>query len=409
MRTFVIAGAGLCGATAAATLREEGFDGRLVLAGAEPLAPYERPPLSKEALRGEQASDAATVRTAEWYEDNDVELHTGDPVVAIDLGARTAALQTGERIAYDAVLLASGVRNRTLDTPGVDLPGVFELRTAADCDEIRAAAERASKVLVVGLGFIGAEVAASMRALGKDVTVVEVFHTALQRALGPEDGHAMEELHREHGVELVMSDTVERFEGTGSLEAAVTDAGRRIETDLAVVGVGTLPNTHLAHGAGLELGTNVGIAVDATLRTSAPDVFAAGDVADHDHPLFGRIRVEHYDNAIKMGVTAAKNMLGAGIAHDDPHWFWSDQYDTQLQVAGIETAWDRRVIRGDEDERRYAAFYLEKGVLRRVVSIGYPREARRALRLIAAQARPDPGALADPDVDIRTLAPPVAS
>ena len=405
--TFVIAGAGLCGATAAATLREEGYDGRLVLAGAEPLAPYERPPLSKEALRGEQATDFALVRPGEWYDEHQVELHISDPVVALDPAARTVALQTGEQIAYDAVLLAPGVRNRRLDTPGVELPGVFELRTAADADEIRAAAGTASHVLVVGMGFIGAEVAASMRMMGKDVTVIEVFHTALQRALGPEDGHALEELHRDHGVELALSDTVVRFEGSDHLEAVLTETGRRIETDLAVVGVGTLPNTHLAHGARLDIGANVGISVDPSLRTSAPDVFAAGDVADHDHPLFGRIRVEHYDNAIKMGITAAKNMLGAGIVHDDPHWFWSDQYDSNLQVAGIETEWDQRIVRGDEAERRYAAFYLDQGVLRRVVSLDYPREARRALKLISAQARPDPAVLADPEVDIRTLVPQV--
>jgi 3-phenylpropionate/trans-cinnamate dioxygenase ferredoxin reductase component len=401
--TFVIAGAGLCGATAAATLRDEGYDGRLVLAGAEPLPPYERPPLSKEALRGEQATDFAMVRPGDWYREQQVELHTSDPIVALDPATRTVSLQTGERIAYDAVLLAPGVRNRRLDTPGVELPGVLELRTAADADEIRAAAATAARVLVVGMGFIGAEVAASLRTLGKDVTVIEVFHTALQRALGPEDGHAMEQMHRDHGVELLLSDTVERFEGSSRLEAVVTEAGRRIETELAVVGVGTLPNTHLAHSARIDIGANVGIAVDATLRTSAPDVFAAGDVADHDHPLFGRVRVEHYDNAIKMGVTAAKNMLGAGIVHDDPHWFWSDQYGSNLQVSGIETEWDRRIIRGDESERRYAAFYLDAGVLRRVVTLDYPREARRALKLIAAEARPDPAALADPEVDIRTL------
>ena len=403
-RTFVIVGGSLAGATAAATLRDEGYDGRLVLVGAEQLPPYERPALSKEFLRGEQPLEDQYVRPEQWYEDNDVDARFGARAVQLDVAGREVVLAGGERVAFDALLVATGSRNRKLDVPGSSLPGVFDLRTAGDAERIKEAAAGGARVVCVGMGFIGAEVAASMRTLGHDVTVVEVFETTLYRVLGPDIGRALEGLHRDHGVKMLFNEAVASFEGDGRLEAVVTGGGRRIDADVAVVGVGTEPSVELMAGTGLDQGG--GIPVGPTLETAVPGVFAAGDVARHEHPVFGPIRVEHFDNAIKMGETSARNMLGAGEVFDDPHWFWSDQYDSQVQMAGFAATWDRMVVRGSLESRSFCAFLLDAGgVVRSTVSLDFKRDVRRSFGLISAQAAPDPNALADPDVDLRTLVP----
>jgi 3-phenylpropionate/trans-cinnamate dioxygenase ferredoxin reductase subunit len=400
--TFVVVGASLAGATAAATLREEGFDGRLVLIGEEPLPPYERPPLSKGFLRGEEPIESAFVRTPDWWEAHGVEARFGERAERLDPRQRTVTLASGQQVTYDAALVATGARNRRLDVPGADLEGVFDLRTAADAERIRAAVAGGARILLIGFGFIGAEVAASLRSLGHEVTVVEIFETALYRVLGAELGRVFEAIHRDRGVTVHYGDTVERLEGAGRVEVARTRSGRRIACDVVVIGVGTEPNADVMRGEGLA--ANGGVKVGPTLETRFPRVFAAGDVATHDHPRFGPIRVEHYDNAVKMAVAAAKNMLGAGVVFDDPHWFWSDQYDHQLQMGGFAPRWDRMVVRGSLDERSFSAFLLQDGVLQGSVSLDRPRDVRRSLPLIAAGLRPDPDALADPDVDLRTLA-----
>jgi 3-phenylpropionate/trans-cinnamate dioxygenase ferredoxin reductase subunit len=235
------------------------------------------------------------------------------------------------------------------------------------------------------------------------VSVVEIFETALFRVLGAEIGGVVESIHRDHGVAMRFNDDVASFEGDGRLERVVTSGGRTIEADVAIVGIGTEPAVEIMGGTGLD--RPGGIPVGPTLETSIPGVFGAGDVALHDHPVFGLIRVEHFDNAIKMGETAARNMLGRGEIFDDPHWFWSDQYDVQIQMAGYAPTWDRMVVRGSLDERSFCAFLLDgDGVLRSAVSIAWPRDVRRSFELIRSQARPDPDALEDPDVDLRTLA-----
>ena len=403
-RTFVIVGASLAGATAAATLRSEGFDGRIALIGAEPLAPYERPPLSKEYLRGEQPLEDAFVRPPEWYAEQEIDARFGMRAVQIDVREREVVLAGGERIAFDRLLMATGSRNRSLDAPGAGLPGVFDLRHADDADRIKEAVGQGARVVCVGMGFIGAEVAASLRMLGNDVTVVEIFETTLYRILGPAIGRVLEAVHRDHGVKMLFNEAVASFEGDGRLEAVVTSGGRRIDADVAIVGVGTEPAVELMAGTGLDQGG--GIPVGPTLETEVRGVYAAGDVARQEHPLFGPIRVEHYDNAIKMGETAARNMLGAEIVFGDPHWFWSDQYGSQVQTAGIAPTWDWMVVRGSLDERSFCAFLLDgDGVLRSTVSLDWPRDVRRSFGLIAAQVAPDPTALEDPDVDLRTLVP----
>jgi 3-phenylpropionate/trans-cinnamate dioxygenase ferredoxin reductase subunit len=254
------------------------------------------------------------------------------------------------------------------------------------------------------MGFIGAEVAASLRSLGCDVTVVEVFETALYRVLGPEIGRAIEAIHRDHGVRILFNEAVARFEGDGRLERVTTSGGETIEADLAVVGVGTQPAVEVMAGTGLD--QDGGVPVGPSLETPIPGVFAAGDVARHDHPVFGPLRVEHYDNALKMGEHAARSMLGKTEVFDDPHWFWSDQYDSRVEMAGVAPTWDRMVVRGSIEERSFCAFLLDaNGVLRSTVSLDWKRDVRRSFELIRRGVAPDPASLADPGVDLRTLVP----
>lgn len=396
----LVVGGGLAAASAISTFRSEGFDGPITLVGEEPLPPYERPPLSKEYLRAE-TTEPQWIRPESWYEEHGVELRLGARVGRVEPSDRAVELEEGRRVGYDRLLVATGVRNRRLGVPGEDLEGVHDLRTLADADRLREAARSASAAVIVGAGFIGCEVAASFRRMGLEVTVVELFETTLFRVLGPELGRVIEAMHRDHGVGFVFGEGVARFEGVGRFEAVVTEGGRRIEGDLAVVGVGTAPQAP----AGVADASGA-VPVGPDLSAAVEGVFAAGDVALHDHPIFGRIRVEHYDNAIKMGEAAARNVLGAGEVFDDPHWFWSDQYDSQLQVVGFATSWDRMVVRGSLEERSFAAFLLQDGVLRSTVTLDRKLDARRSLPLIRAQARPDPALLADPEVDLRTLREP---
>ena len=402
MTTFVIVGAGEGGGTAAGSLRDAGYDGDIVLIGEESMPPYERPPLSKEYLRGE--SGHALVRPPEWYDENNVDARFGVRAERVDVSAREVELGDGSRVAFDQLVIATGSRNRRLPLPGLELPGVHDLRFAPDADAIRSSAKNASKAVLVGMGFIGAEVAASLRQLGLDVTVVEFAGTPLERVLGPQLGGAIASLHRDHGVEMIFHDAAERFEGDGRFEALVTKEGRRIEGEMAVVGIGVQPVTDVAEKS--DVPTDNGIPVDATLRTSVDGIWAIGDVARHDHPVFGSIRVEHFDNALKMGEHVAKNMLGANEVFDDAHWFWSDQYDTEIQMSGFATEWDQTVIRGNVDERSFAAFLLKDGRLLSTFSMNWKHDVRRSMPLIVAGVRPDPARLADPEVDLRKLKPP---
>jgi 3-phenylpropionate/trans-cinnamate dioxygenase ferredoxin reductase component len=404
-RSIVIVGASLAGATAAGVLRDGGYDGSLSLIGAEEEHPYERPPLSKEFLRGEADFEDALVRPASWFAEYDVDARFGTRAVQIDVHPREVVLAGGERLPFDRLLVSTGGRNRRLEVPGAGLPGVFDLRYHRDAVQIRDAATEGARVVCVGMGFIGAEVAASLRTIGRAVTVVEIFETTLYRILGPEIGRVLEGIHRDHGVTMHFSDSVERFEGDGRLERIVTDSGKEIDADVAVIGVGTEPAVEIMAGTGLDQGG--GIPVGPGLETAVPGVYAVGDVARHDHPVFGPIRVEHYDNAIKMGEHAAHAMLGSSEVFDDAHWFWSDQYDSKIEMAGYAPTWDRMVVRGSLEERSFCAFLLDAGgVIRSTVSLDWKRDVRRSFGLIKAQAAPDMKALADPDVDLRTLVPP---
>ena len=402
MAPIVIVGAGQAGASAAGALRDRGYDGELVLIGEESLAPYERPPLSKEYLRGE--SEHHWVRPEGWYGDNGVDARFGARAERLNVSDRTVELADGSAVPFDQAVLATGSRNRHFDWPGVDLPGVLDLRFAQDSDAIRAAAAAGSKAVLVGMGFIGAEVTASLRQLGLEVEVVEFAATPLERVLGPELGGAIEALHRDHGIEMHFHEGAERFEGDGRFESLVTNTGRRIEADFAVVGVGVEPVTGVA--AASEVPVDNGVPVDATLRTAVDGVWAIGDVARHDHPVFGSVRVEHFDNAVKMGDHVAGNLLGANEIFDDAHWFWSDQYDAQIQMSGFAMKWDRTVIRGSVEDRSFAAFLLNEGQLLSTFSMNWKFDVRRSMPLIVAKVHPDPAQLADPEFDLRQLHPP---
>lgn len=402
-RTFVIVGASLAGATAAITLRDEGFDGRIVLVGAEPDLPYERPPLSKSYLRGETSFEKALVRPAAEYDEHRIEVRVGTRVRRVDPDARHVELEDGERIPYDAVLVATGGRNRRLAVPGVDLHGVYALRTRADADRLRAEIAPRRLAVVVGMGFIGSEVAASLRASGVEVTAVEPARAPLVRVLGDEVGAAIARLHQDHGVRTIFGDTVVRFEGDGRVSRVVTKNEQAIDCDIAVVGVGIEPATDVV--AGTRVAVDNGIVVDEFCRTNVDGVFAAGDVASHFHPVFGRrMRVEHWQNALKQGAAAARSMLGKGQPYDEVHWFWSDQYDVNIQYAGHHTSWEQFVVRGSLDARDCIGFYMNGGRIDAAVALNRSRDIRRAMPLIKQRRIVDIDRLRDSEVDLRNVA-----
>jgi 3-phenylpropionate/trans-cinnamate dioxygenase ferredoxin reductase subunit len=404
-RPIVIIGAGMAGGVAAKTLREAGYDGPLVLIGNEPGVPFGRPPLSKTYLRGEEDLSSWVVKPSDWYDENQIELKKAT-ATSIDTDARTVLLDSGATVEYTKLLLTTGGRNRRIEIPGSELAGIFQLRTVADCDAIKQAAAPGRHALIVGMGFIGSEVAASLRQMGLDVTTVFPGSRPLDSVLGPEIGEVMAGIHSDAGVRLLSQEKVSRFEGAGHVERVVTESGRTVDCDLVVVAVGIQPNAEIVHGTQIALDN--GILVDAACRTSVPDVFAAGDVANHLHPLFGRIRVEHYNNAEKQPVAAAVSMLGAASDYSYVHTFWSDQYEHKIEYVGHVRQWDQFVVRGSLEERRLIGFYVVDGIVRAAVGVdrgGDPEidtdsEMAKARTLIARQAKPDPAALSDEDQDL---------
>ena len=406
---IVIIGGGLAGGNAAATLRAEGFAGPVVIISAEPGVPFGRPPLSKTYLRSEEALDGWYVRPPGWYAEHNVDLRTGSSVAALDPAAHTVLLRSAEELSYAKLLIATGGRNRQLSLPGAALPGIHYLRTVAECDAIKQQAVAGRRAVIVGMGFIGCEVAASLTQLGVHVTTVFPGKAPLERVLGEQVGELIGGIHRAKGVELLAGDQVVAFEGTERLTAVVTAGGRRLATDFAVAGIGIVPD--ITAVAGSSIATDNGILADELCRTSAADVYAAGDVANHLHPLFGRIRVEHYNNAEKQGTAAARSMLGSTAPYDYVHSFWSDQYEHKIEYVGHVATWDEFVVRGSLTEGKLVGFYLVDGVVRAAVGLdrgGDPEldrdsEMAACVRLVAGRARPASGVLADERADLWSL------
>src|SRR6266511_866954 len=400
---FVIVGASLAGGTAAATLRREGFGGSLVLIGAETHLPYERPPLSKSFLRGETAFEDALVEPETFYKENEIEIRRSTSATSLDPARKVVGLAGGEEVHYDRLLVATGARNRRFPIPGLDLEGVLTLRTVEDALRIRSEITPGRRAVLGGMGFIGSEVAASLRQRGVEVTVVDGGAVPLQRVLGEQVGAVLGEVHRDHGVRIVVLDQVAAFEGGRRVEQVVTAGGRRLDCDFAVLGLGVEPVTDWLSPSGVELDN--GVAVDELCRTNVEGVFAAGDVANHLHPVFGRrVRVEHWQNAIKHGRAAALSMLGKGEPYRDVHWFWSDQYDQNLQYAGFTTEWDRLAIRGSLKGRDFVACYLKNGIVQAVVALNRGEDVRLATPLIEGRVPVDAEQLADESRAFRDLA-----
>ena len=407
----MILGGGVAGGNAAATLREEGFRGRVVIIGTEPGVPFGRPPLSKTYLRSEEDLRAWYVRPEGWYEEHDVECARESRAVAVDAAAHTIVLDSGREVGYDKALIATGGMNRRLQVRGADLAGIHYLRTVAECDAIKGEAAAGRRAVVVGMGFIGCEVAASLTQLGVAVTAVFPGRVPLEKVLGAQVGALIDAIHRANGVELLAGEQVAGFDGAGRVEAVVTASGLRVACDFAVVGVGIEPDVATVSGSAIEQSN--GILTDERCRTSAADVCAAGDVANHRHPLFGRIRVEHFNNAEKQGAAAARSMLGSADPYAYVHSFWSDQYEHKIEYAGHAATWDDFVVRGSLDEGKLVGFYLLDGLVKAAVGLdrgGDPEldlegEMAAAAALVARRARPARGLLADERSDLWSLPP----
>jgi len=411
-KRIAIIGASLAGATAAVNLRHEGFDGEVDLIGAEDHLPYNRPPLSKGYLRGQERFEDQLVNPAASYAEQDINLRLGFRAAGFDPARKIVKLERGEEVPYDRLLVATGGRNRPLTIPGADLQGVFQLRTVEDCDRIRAVARAGGRAVVLGLGFIGSEVTASLRQLGLEVTAIEGNRVPLARVLGPEVGEVLAAIHRDMGVQLVMEDSAAAFEGGGRVERVRTRNGRVLECELVVAGIGIVPNSELLAAAGAAVDN--GVLVDEQCRTSLGDVYAAGDVANHLHPIFGRLRVEHWNNAFQQGRAAAQAMLGGTQPYDHVHSFWSDQYAHAIQYVGYAARWDRMVFRGRPGSRKFLGFYLQGGVVLAAVGLnrgGDPEdpktdgELKVVKTLIQHRVPVDPERLANEDIELSRSAP----
>ncbi|MFG1975271.1 NAD(P)/FAD-dependent oxidoreductase [Nonomuraea fuscirosea] len=403
--TYLIAGASLAGAKAAQTLREEGFQGRIVLVGAESERPYERPPLSKGYLLGATGRDEIYVHPQPWYGEHQIDLRLGTTVTAIDPARHEVSLSDGSRIGYAKLLLATGSSPRRLQLPGGDLDGVLYLRRIEDSDRLKAALQSASRVAIIGAGWIGLETAAAARAAGAEVTVLESAPLPLLRVLGREAAEVFAGLHREHGVDLRCGVQVAGILGRGGQAVGVRLAdGSRIDADAVIAGIGITPNVELALAAGLEVDN--GVRVDEHLRTSDADIYAAGDVANAFHPVLGRhIRVEHWANALHQPQVAAKAMLGQDAAYDRLPYFFTDQYDLGMEYSGYvePDGYDEVIFRGDVEARQFIAFWLRGGRVLAGMNVNIWDVNDAIQDLVRAGDRVDTGALGDAETPLGSL------
>lgn len=398
----MIVGASLTAAKAVDALLDEDFGGEIVLLGSESVRPYERPPLSKDFLRGE--ADPPFVHEEGFYGRDGLELRTGATVASIDREARTVTLDDGDSVGYDRLLLCTGCEPRRLDLPGSDLEGIVTLRTLNDSETLGARLGEKPRVVVIGAGWIGSEVAASARQLGCEVTILAPESVPLERVLGQEVGGFYRDVHTGEGVTFLGETAVTGFGGGDRVEAVLTDKHGDIPADLVVVGVGVTPRTGLAEGAGLEV--DDGVLVDASLQTGDPAVFAAGDIANAWNPFYDRrIRVEHWANARRQGAAAARAMLGREVSYDEIPYFFSDQYDVGMEYVGYATEWDRIVYRGDPAGREFIAFWIKDGRIAAGMNVNVWDVSETIRDLIAARSEIDLSRLADPAVELASLMP----
>ncbi len=401
-KTFAIIGAGQSGGWTAKTLRDEGFEGRIILFGDEPYPPYERPPLSKEVLLGDQPVESTYLWPDGSYDEWNIEMRLGTRVASISPAGHSLTLENGETVSYDRLMIATGGRARPLRVLGADLDGVHLLRAISDTIAIRKGISQGSRFFVVGGGWIGLEVAAAARKQGAEVTLVEALDQLCGRALTPEFAARLLKIHQGHGVDIRLNTSIDHFEGDGSVARAVLSDGNAVECATAVIGIGLIANTELADAAGLQVDN--GIVVDELGRTSDPDIFAAGDVTNHPNALLGRrIRLESWENAQNQAIAAAKSMLDKGAAYTEVPWFWSDQYDVNIQLAGLPVDCDQTVLRGDPDAPEFIEFYLKDGRIDGAAAMNNPRDLRFTKRLIQAQKIVDPAQLADPAVKLQAI------
>jgi NADPH-dependent 2,4-dienoyl-CoA reductase/sulfur reductase-like enzyme len=402
---YVIVGASLAGAKAAETLREEGFSGAVILIGAEDLRPYERPPLSKGYLLGKDDPDSVFVHEPGWYAEHDVDLRHGVTVTAINAVARQVEVAGGDPVSFGKLLITTGSSPRRLAVPGTGLDGVLYLRTRPDSDRLRASLAAGGRVVIAGSGWIGLETAAAAREYGCDVTIVEPEPGALRRSVGPELGEVFADLHRSHGVGFRFGGGLAELRGSGGrVSSVVTSADAELPADLVIIGIGAVPNDAIAAAAGL--GVDNGILVDEALRSSDPDIFAAGDVANWFNPLLGRrIRVEHWANALASGPVAARSMLGQQVSYDWVPYYFSDQYDLGMEAAGLPEPghYDQVVYRGDPQTLEFIAFWLSDGAVVAGMNVNVWDVNDDIQALIRAGTSVDVSRLEDPDFPLAEL------
>lgn len=401
-QTTVIVGAGQAGSDMATALRQQGYEGNIVIIGDEQALPYRRPPLSKAYLSGDIGEDALLLKPGPVYEKHNIEVRTGVSVTAIDRVAHTVTLDNGEIVQYDKLALTLGGRARRLPLPGAEKPNVHYVRTLADINHMKQQFTAGKRLVIIGGGYIGLEAASVGIKKGLKVTLVEALPRLLARVTGPELSEYYATVHRSHGVEILMGAGVEALEGGDNVDTVVLSDGTRLPADLVIVGIGLIPNTELAEAAGLEVEN--GILVDLYSQTSDPDILAAGDCTNHENGFLGRrLRLESVPNASEQARVAAATICGKQVAHNGVPWFWSDQYDLKLQMVGLSGGYDQVVIRGSMADNHFAAFYLKDGVVIAVDAVNRPQDFMAGKKFVAARLKADPAVLADESVVLKTL------
>jgi 3-phenylpropionate/trans-cinnamate dioxygenase ferredoxin reductase subunit len=402
-KSVAIAGAGHAAGQVVATLRQKKFAGTITLIGEEPWLPYQRPPLSKKFLAGELPAERLHFKPQSFYDDPAIEVRLETRIDSLDCRGKTLRTAGGRQIAYDKLVLATGARPRLLRLPGVDLDGVHYLRTIADVTGIRSRLGAGVRVVIVGAGYIGLEVAAVASQLGADVTVIETEDRVMKRVVSPQISEFYQREHSSHGVKLMLSTSIGGFSGGRQVAGVELSDGRRVAAHLVVIGIGVVPNTELASDAGLAVEN--GIVVDNRCQTSDPDIFAVGDCTYHPNDILGyRVRLESVHNALEQAKTAASNICGERSCYAQVPWFWSDQYDLKLQIAGLSQEYDQTVVRGEPDSRSFSCLYLRDGQLIAVDAVNSAKDFMQSKALIAAHAVIDPEMLMNPGIELKNMA-----